>query len=41
LGPWQRSRAVDLYWIASRLDPAFLTLAQTLDVHPMVQALFA
>ena len=40
-GLWQRGEGSNLYWIASRLDPEFTRIAQTLNADPVIRALFA
>jgi hypothetical protein len=38
---WQREEASNLYWIASRLDPQFIRMADALQADPVIRALFA
>ncbi|MBV8627349.1 MAG: alginate lyase family protein [Paraburkholderia sp.] len=40
-GLWQRHESSDLYWIASRLDQAFLPVSNALEAKPVTRALFA
>ncbi|HXZ09737.1 MAG TPA: hypothetical protein VEI25_16930 [Paraburkholderia sp.] len=40
-GLWPRHESSDLYWIASRLDKAFLPVSNALEARPVTRALFA